>query len=185
MVKNQGGNKSKKIGRKFLSDPIDRRVRLAQEEGEIYAVVTKVLGAGMFYANDCDAKERLCVMRNKFRGRSKCDNMVVPGKWVLIGERDYESSCAKPKCDLLEVYNDGEKTKLKNTKNPLFDKLKSDYDDKHDDGTHDVTFHHGDTEKYKELLESNEYVDDNKDAKTNNQTIALGSDGDFVDVDDI
>ena len=36
MVKNQkGGNKSKKMGRKFLSAPVDRKIRLAQEDGEI------------------------------------------------------------------------------------------------------------------------------------------------------
>ena len=114
MVKNQGGNKSKKMGRKFISAPIDRRVRKAEEEGELYAVVTKLLGNGMFHANDPDGKERLCVMRNKFRGRGKRDNTVALGTWVLIGERDYEASCSKPKCDLLEVYNDFEKMKLKN-----------------------------------------------------------------------
>ena len=194
MVKNQGGNKSKKMGRKFINAPIDRRVRKAEEEGEIYAVVTTLLGNGMFHANDCDGKERLCVMRNKFRGRGKRDNLVALGSWVLIGERDYEASSSKPKCDLLEVYNDGEKMKLKNSGESIFDNLKSDYDDKHDDGTGDVDFQQGDTEKYKELLESdssdesthgittsigNKKCDDPK-----KQTISLG-DGENVDVDDI
>lgn len=108
MVKNQGGNKSKKMGRKFLSAPVDKRVRLAEEEGEIYASVTKLLGNGMFYAVDPEGKEKLVVMRNKFRGRGKRDNSVTVGGWVLIGVRDFESS-AKPKHDLLEVYNDSEK----------------------------------------------------------------------------
>jgi initiation factor 1A len=195
MVKNQGGNKSKKMGRKFINAPIDRRVRKAEEEGEIYAVVTKLLGNGMFHANDCDGKERLCVMRNKFRGRGKRDNMVALGTWVLIGERDYEASCSKPKCDLLEVYNDGEKMKLKHSGESIFDKLKSDYDDKNDDGTGDVHFQQGDTEKYKELLESDSSDDSThgvttssgnlkKDNDPKKQTISLG-DGENVDVDDI
>lgn len=127
MVKNNGGNKSKKMGRKFLSAPVDRRVRLAVEEGEIYGVVTKLFGNGMFSVNDPDGKERLVVMRNKFRGRGKRDNVVVMGGWVLIGERDFES-CTKPKHDLLEVYTDSEKIKLKATNNPIFSKLKSEYD---------------------------------------------------------
>ena len=71
MVKNvKGGNKSKKMGRKFLSAPVDKNVRLSQQEEEIYAVVTKNLGNGMFYANDPKGKELLCIMRNKFKGLS-------------------------------------------------------------------------------------------------------------------
>ena len=78
MVKNQkGGNKSKKMGRKFISAPVDRKIRLSQEEGEIYAVVTKNLGNGMFYANDCEGKERLCIMRRKFKGRGKNEKAYV------------------------------------------------------------------------------------------------------------
>lgn len=195
MVKNQGGNKSKKMGRKFINAPIDRRIRKAEEEGEIYAVVTKLLGNGMFHANDCDGKERLCVMRNKFRGRGKRDNMVALGTWVLIGEREFEASSSKPKCDLLEVYNDSEKMKLKNSGDSIFDNLKSEYDDKHDDGTGDVDFQQGDTEKYKELLESDSSDESNDDVTTSagnlkkdngpkKQTISLG-DGETVDVDDI
>ena len=52
MVKNAGGNKSKKMGRKFLTAPVDTKIRLSQEEAEIYAVENKNLGNGMFYAND-------------------------------------------------------------------------------------------------------------------------------------
>lgn len=123
MVKNaNGGNKGKKMGRKFLTAPVDRKVRMAQEEGEIYASVTRNLGNGMFYANDTDGKERLCIMRNKFRGRGKRDNTIQVGGWVLIGAREFESA-AKPKFDLLEVYSDIEKKKLKATGNAIFAKL--------------------------------------------------------------
>ena len=153
MVKNlKGGSKSKQIGRKFVTAPVDRKVRLIHEEGEIYAVVTKLLGNGMFTANDIEGKERLVVMRNKFRGKGKRDNAVSLGSWVMIGERGFETG-PKPKCDLLEVYTDIEKQKLKKSGNPIFLLLKSEYDNagesSNDDG---ITFSNGDTEKYKELI---------------------------------
>jgi initiation factor 1A len=180
MVKNdKGGNKSKKIGRKFITAPVDKKVRMAQEEGEIYAVVTKMLGNGMFYVNDPEGKERLVVMRNKFRGRNKNENTVALGTWVLVGEREFESSSRKPKCDLLEVYNDGEKQKLKRTGNPIFDKLKSEHDTPHDDNGA-VVFENTDTNKYKELMETIATCDVTN--KVN--TIEIDS-GDLVDIDDI
>ena len=130
MVKNQnGGNKSKKMGRKFVTAPIDKKVRLASEDGEIYASVTKMLGNGMFMATCSEGKEKLVVMRNKFRGRGKRDNSVVQGGWVLVVEREFES-CVKPKHDLLEVYNDVEKHKMKSSRNPIFAKLRSEHDNK-------------------------------------------------------
>ncbi|MDC1321235.1 hypothetical protein N8261_04670 [Flavobacteriaceae bacterium] len=181
MVKNNGGNKSKKMGRKFLSAPVDRRVRLAMEEGEIYGVVTKLFGNGMFSVNDPDGKERLVVMRNKFRGRGKRDNTVAMGGWVLIGERDYES-CAKPKHDLLEVYTDVEKNKLKKSGNPLLLKLKSEYDtaptvSETDDSLFEFT--NKSAEQYNDMAS----VIDNIDTNTL-KTIVMDT-GDEVDVDDI
>lgn len=184
MVKNQnGGNKSKKTARKLVTAPVDRKVRLACEEGEIYAVVTKMLGNGMFHANDSEGKERLCVMRNKFRGRGKRDNIVTLGCWVLIGERDFESSASKPKCDLLEVYTDSEKMKLKKTGNPIFDKLRTEHDSKYNETNSDITFETADTEKYKVLLETIESTNNNIENKKTIETINMG--GDFVDIDDI
>ena len=155
MVKNlKGGSKSKQMGRKFVTAPVDRKVRLIHEEGELYAVVTKLLGNGMFTANDIEGKERLVVMRNKFRGKGKRDNAVMLGSWVMIGERDFETG-AKPKCDLLEVYTDIEKQKLKKSGNPIFLLLKSEYDNAGESNLDDgVTFSNEDTEKYKELIAS-------------------------------
>jgi len=196
MVKNQkGGNKSKKMGRKFISAPVDRKIRLSQEDGEIYAVVTKNLGNGMFYANDCEGKERLCIMRRKFKGRGKRDNNVVLGCWVLIGEREFES-CAKPKCDLLEVYNDIEKQKLKKSGDPIFSLLISDYDTKTDGDniTDDFEFANDETDKYKDLLDSinnndneNTVIEQNKN-KNKINIISTGDDEDEdeeIDIDDI
>jgi initiation factor 1A len=193
MVKNQnGGNKSKKMGRKFVSETsatTNKKVRLAIEEGELYAVVTKLLGNGMFNANDIEGKERLCIMRNKFRGRGKHDNIVGLGTWVLVGEREFES-CAKPKHDLLEVYSDIEKQKLKKSGNPIFLKLKSEFDNIHDTegANEDVMFDNGETETYSELLETVN-AQTNTDGTNNKnkqppQTVVMDGD-DEIDVDDI
>ena len=198
MVKNQtGGNKSKKMGRKFVSDAstsMNKKVRLALEEGELYAVVTKLLGNGMFYANDIEGKERLCIMRNKFRGRGKHDNIVCLGSWVLIGERDFES-CANPKHDLLEVYTDIEKQKLKTSGNPIFAKLKSEFDNKQETvgADDDIAFDNGEHDTYSSLLETvnaqGPNISDSNNKNKNTpvpipQLVVMDGD-DEIDVDDI
>lgn len=117
MVKNYGGNKSKKMGRKFVNQPQDRRVRFAEEAEELYAVVIKLFGNGMAEVKCIDDVTRLCIFRKKFKGRGKRDNMVSVGTVVLVGQRTWEviSSESKklPKCDLLEVYSSADVTKLR------------------------------------------------------------------------
>jgi initiation factor 1A len=116
MVKNiYGGNKHKSQGRKFTVK-VSHKLRTADVEGELYAIVTKMLGSGMFYCHCIDNTVRLCHIRGKFSGRGKRDNIVELGKWVLVGEREWESKeKADKKCDLLEVYNDLDKEKLMDT----------------------------------------------------------------------
>jgi initiation factor 1A len=119
MVKNQiGGNKAKRQGRKFVGTT-NSKLRLAVEEGEIYAVVTKHLGNAMIYVICIDGKSRLCIIRNKFRGRGKRDNCISVGNWVLVGAREWENedSNNKIKCDLLEVYTLNDVEQLKKTPN--------------------------------------------------------------------
>jgi hypothetical protein len=59
-----------------------------------------------------DEKERRCVIRGKFRSsRGKRDNFISKGSWVLVGVRDWSSD--NQVCDLLEVYNENDKIKLK------------------------------------------------------------------------
>jgi len=196
MVKNlTGGSKSKQMGRKFVSAPVDRKIRLIQEEGESYAVVTKLLGNGMFYANDTEGKERICVMRNKFRGKGKRDNTVSLGTWVMIGIRDFDSS-DKPKFDLLEVYTDIEKQKLKRSGDPKFLLLKSEYDNVNDSKNKtnpidddEIAFGNDDTEKYKELMETVSAVQKTSGGNHANTVMSkqnvVMDDGEYVDVDDI
>jgi len=123
MVKNFGGNKSKKQGRKFVGTPGgSKALRLAEEEGELFACVTKMFGHGMLDAMCLDGVERLCVIRKKFRGRGKQENNVKIGTWILIGLREWETTVTdkKDKCDLLEVYRDDDKDKIMQRSNKDF-----------------------------------------------------------------
>lgn len=120
MVKNAiGGNKAKKQGRKHVAlsaaSAVSNKLRIATEEGELYGYVSKIYGNGMCAVLGINGKEYLCHIRNKFRGRSKRDNMIVAGSWVLVGLREWESeSVKKPSCDLLEIYGAHEIEQLKN-----------------------------------------------------------------------
>mgnify|MGYP003351294470 CR=1 FL=1 len=126
MVKNtHGGSGHKKFARKHTSGAKSNKLRVSEDEGEIYAIVTKMLGNGMFHCHCIDGVIRLGHIRGKFSGRGKRDNMVDGGKWVLIGLREWDKDTnpnPNPKqklqqCDLLEVYNDFETDKLKTTVN--------------------------------------------------------------------
>lgn len=124
MVKNTfGGNKHKGQARKLVvSNKQSSRLRTAEEEGEIYAQVTKMLGNGMCQVICIDDQPRLCFIRGKFKGRGKRDNTLKTGTWVLIGLREWNmgkisTQDALQKCDLLEVYTDLDKERLKKTVN--------------------------------------------------------------------
>ena len=114
MVKNSiGGNKAKRQGRKFVGT-VSSKLRVSMEDGEIYAVVTKLLGNAMIDVLCIDGVQRICIIRNKFRGRGKRDNTLKPGTIVLYGDRSWETKADNKiqKCDLLEVYSDSDYKKL-------------------------------------------------------------------------
>lgn len=127
MVKNtKGGSGHKKFARKFVSSGSKtNNLRVSQDIGEVYAIVTKMLGNGMFHCHCVDRKVRLGHIRGKFSYRGgKRDNMVQGGKWVLVGLREWDSSETSSiskknekiqQCDLLEVYSDTDKQRLKET----------------------------------------------------------------------
>ena len=125
MVKNtKGGSGHKKYGRKYQTGGSSNFLRVAQEEGEIYAIVTKLLGNNMFHCHCIDNVVRLGHIRGKFTGRGKRDNMIAGGTWVLIGLRTWSEGGEKKKddektkiehCDLVEVYSDSEKERLRDT----------------------------------------------------------------------
>ena len=69
-----------------------------------------------------DEQPRLCFIRGKFKGRGKRDNTLKTGTWVLIGLREWNmdkvsTQDALQKCDLLEVYTDLDKERLKKSVN--------------------------------------------------------------------
>jgi initiation factor 1A len=117
MVKNStGGNKSKKQARKTavqFHQPA-KEIRKAKEEGEIYAVVSKMFGGKECEVMCLDGKTRRCVMRSKFTFRGKAENNLSVGVMILVGVRDWEvRHTGNEKCDLLEVYSNSEKDRLK------------------------------------------------------------------------
>lgn len=132
MVKNtHGGSGHKKFARKYTNNSSKvNKLRVSEDEGEVYAIVTKMLGNNMFHCHAIDNETKLGHIRGKFTGRGKRDNMVEIGKWVLIGLREWDVSAntssmlskgkAKAKyqqCDLLEIYSDTDKQRLKETVN--------------------------------------------------------------------
>ena len=126
MVKNTtGGSKAKGQARKFTAQPATNRLRLAHEDAELYAKVTAMLGNGMCEVVCIDGKKRLCHIRGKFKGRGKRDNFITRESFILIGLREWEGDEAKevkgkiklPNCDLLEVYNNSDVSRIKMTEN--------------------------------------------------------------------
>ena len=119
MVKNtKGGNKSKGMARKHAGGGGERNLRLSTCNLEVYGVVLRVLGHGMFYVGTEEHPQLLGHIRNKFRGRSKRDNNITVGCVVLAGLREWEHPNYK-ECDLLEVYDANEVRQL--MKNPSID----------------------------------------------------------------
>jgi hypothetical protein len=119
MVKNtHGGNKSKGMARKNFAKR-ENMLRVSQEEGEIYAQAVKVMGGSIASAIDIEGKPLRAHIRGKFRGRGKRDNFIGPGTWLLVGLHSWESDKTDPNeirnCDILEVYNDSDKTRLRNS----------------------------------------------------------------------
>lgn len=121
MVKNTtGGSKHKSQARKNIAGRnVTTSLRVVEQEGECYAHVEKILGGSHMHVVCMDGKTRLCTIRGKFRGRGKRDNRIESGTWVMVGLRDYETSRETgdklENCDLLEVYKDGDKDRLRNT----------------------------------------------------------------------
>ena len=121
MVKNTtGGSGAKGMARKNTMQSSGRtnsKLRTAEQEGEIYAVITKMSGGGLCIAQCIDGHTRTCIIRGKFKGKGKRDNIIAPGSWVLVGAREWESDKSNStkelnKCDLMEIYSDSDKKRL-------------------------------------------------------------------------
>jgi initiation factor 1A len=128
MVRNDGGgNRMKHLARKHVngaSQQQNKFLRVAQCKEEIYGYILRLLGNGMCMVKCVDGYERLCHIRGKFTGRSKRENALSQGTWVLIGlrqwdaDKDFALKTSKTgksiqKCDLLEIYTPAEREKLR------------------------------------------------------------------------
>jgi initiation factor 1A len=128
MVRNEGGgNKMKHLARKHVngsSQAANKFLRVSQCKEELYAYIIRILGNSMCLVKCFDGYERLCHIRGKFTGRSKRENALSQGTWVLVGlrqwdaDKEFASKASKTgksiqKCDLLEIYSSAEREKLR------------------------------------------------------------------------
>lgn len=189
MVKNSfGGNKSKGFARKNLAKR-DAALRTSDEEGEMYAQAVKVMGGNIASAIDLDGNPLRVHIRGKFRGRGKRDNFIAPGTWLLVGLHDWETGKSSAKfgeiknCDVLEVYSDSDKNRLKTSVTYVDWSLFIENDTKtlgHDNtGDNDTGFDFADdaTQEYEQLIATQ--------ASAGASNMVVIDNGDEIDVDDI
>lgn len=120
MVKNAGGNKSKKQARKSAGGVpnVTQNVRYVAETGELYAVITTIHGGKTCQVMCDDGISRRCTIRRKFMTARRGDNAIAPGTWLMVGLYDWEKRAdGSQTCDILEVYSAAERDKLKQTVN--------------------------------------------------------------------
>jgi len=167
MVRNDaGGNKGKGLARKHVNAAKgggSKQLRVATDAAEKYAVVSKMLGNGMCYVNLLDGTigSKLCIIRNKFKGRGKRDNILDSGSWVLVGLRDWSSK--QDTCDLLEVYNDGERDRLMKNE-PCFKSVLVETKNEGSSAGGNVVFVDNETMKYNALVKRKGASHDDADA---------------------
>ena len=191
MVKNfAGGNKAKGFARKGASNDKDRPLRVSENVNEVYAVVENYFGNSMCDVMCMDGEVRMLHIRGKFKGRGKRDNVVDKTSWLLVGIRDYETvkDGKKQNCDLLEVYTDNEKNKLKTTvknvnwkgfiKNNDYTNEEDNDNNNKDDNEFGFEFADQQTQEYMDLM------DKLKKSKTEVEVVST-KDEDWIDMDDI
>lgn len=118
MGKNQTGGKHKHLKRESDGSK-PKEIQKSTCADELYCIVEKVLGNGMFHGRCEDNILRLVHIPGKFRGFGKKDNLIVNNVWVLVGLRSYETINPKKlqNCELVYVYTDIEKDILKRSVN--------------------------------------------------------------------
>jgi translation initiation factor IF-1 len=188
MVKNlAGGCNGKKVARKHTTKG-KNELRLSKSSDEKYAIVTRLLG------NTCDVicddgVNRRCIIRGKFTGRNKRDNMLDNGTYILIGLREWVDEAGRSRqtdeknvkyCDLLEVYNSMERDILRRTHN-IFSSLKDDIGNKYDNANTNVSFVDENTLKYQNVIKKMDgkggsgsgSSDDSGDEELKSQTVVI------------
>jgi len=185
MVKNtHGGNRAKGFARKGFAKK-DSPLRISENELELYAQVTKVHGGANCQVTSLEGTNLLCHIRGKFRGRGKRDNFIGNGTWLLVGLRDWEKEPAPGKllnCDVIEVYNEADKTRLKNNVTCENWSLFINYDTKNSgvtDSEEGIEFADEKTQEYQELIEAQ------LAAAQEGKSEVISVEDEEVDVDDI
>ena len=118
-----------------------------------------------------DGYQRSCVIRGKFLGKGKRDNILSKGKWILVGLREWENSnkgTEKEKCDLLEVYSDMDKQRLQNDNTIDFtgflknEQIENEFDDsiKFTNEFHDDNLFFSEDEDHQENIKNSDIEDD-------------------------
>jgi translation initiation factor 1A len=126
MPKNlKGGSRHKKQAKKHNIVKSKSKLRIAKEEGEIYARVLSLYGNGMAEVICNDGIKRLLIIRRRFKGRNRRDNDVAIDKMLLVGLREWEviSEKKKEKVDLLYVYSNDDIDDMKNDSKLNYDIL--------------------------------------------------------------
>lgn len=120
MVKNTGGNKAKSFARKNEKPNNFNKLRMSECDEEKYAIVRKIYGGSICEIFCDDLKYRQGIIRGKFRGKGKRNNIITAGTVVLVGIREWasEKSDKMEQSDILEIYSILELEQLK--KNPKF-----------------------------------------------------------------
>lgn len=169
MVRNiGGGDKMKHMARKHINGSKNAQSKILRTslcEDEKYGYVTKICGNGMCIVKCIDGYERLCFIRGKFSGRSKRENTIASGTWVLVGlrqwdaEKEFASKQTKTgksvqKCDLLEIYTSAEREKLR-VQEKIFQELSSENSDDEFQSCskQTVEFKDQETLEYQEIVE--------------------------------
>ena len=117
MVKNSfGGSKAKGYARKNEKSVGSSRIRMVQDDAEKYGIVRKIFGGSICEVFCDDQVVRHGIIRGKFRGKGKRNNIITSGTVVLIGLREWATGSKSDKCeqsDILEVYSAMELDQLK------------------------------------------------------------------------
>lgn len=186
MVKNNiGGNKAKGFARKNMIRR-DTVLRVAHEEGEIYAQAVKVMGGSIVSVIDINGNPLRGHIRGKFRGRGKSDNFIRPNTWLLVGLHNWDSDKSISRdirdCDILEVYNDTDKNRLKNSVTTIDwnrfitnDSKTIGCDTEKDNS--EIEFTDEATQEYEQLIA--------RHASLGNSNTIITDDGEEINVDDI
>ena len=196
MVKNVGGgDKMKHMARKHVNgakNSHSKILRISTCDDEKYGYVIKIVGNGMCIVKCIDGYERLCFIRGKFSGRSKRENTIVAGTWVLVGlrqwdaEKEFASKKTKTgksiqKCDLLEIYTPSEREKLRIQEKIFQDLSSENSDDEFQLTKQSVEFKDQETLEYQEIVEQGGTLSRMKKASYSDLYDNISSDSDQDD----